>query len=99
MYYTIGYASSPIPIKPDGVIEQRLNRITAGPNPASNKLIIQNGAGAIATIYSLTGKPLHTAGLKTNQESIDVNHLQPGMYILQYQYENVSRSRKIVINR
>ena len=98
-YYTIGYASETIPIEPDGLVEQRLQQITVGPNPANDKLTIQYGAGTEASIFSLTGQLLMSFTLNSNQETLDINSLQPGMYLLRYKFENSSLTRKLVINR
>ena len=99
MYYTIGYSETPIPIIPDGIAETRLQQIKAGPNPATNLITIQNAAGITASIYSLTGRLMKTVILTTNNESIDVGSLNPGMYFIQFRYKNTTLSSKIIINQ
>jgi len=98
-FYCIGYASSIIPIEHSGIEDQILQRISAGPNPATDELTIRNAEGVNMQIYSLQGKLILTQFLHDNLEKVDTHYLSSGMYIIHYQYKNTSVSQKLIINR
>jgi hypothetical protein len=97
--YAIGYSSAPIPIEPDGLEEQILQTIRTGPNPADGRLIISGGKGISCRIFSLTGNLMKTDSLSSNNETIDISDLAPGMYLIQFKMNGITSTRKIIINR
>jgi beta-fructofuranosidase len=74
------------------------------PNPAESQLnIVYSGsrlsAGSIAEVYSSTGKLLESFPLKTNFESLDVKHLEAGIYFVRIRYKKDIQNFKVIIIR
>ena len=74
------------------------SNVTIHPNPSSNVFrILGLNSEAIATVYSITGKQIHTYSIN-NDEAITTN-LTPGMYLLKIvDAQQRSYVKKLIIN-
>jgi predicted GH43/DUF377 family glycosyl hydrolase len=93
----IGYASSPNPAG-IGSLQTGLN-IQVYPNPAGNKLNITAKGFNIdqVVIYTLTGQQVFYT--RPVYSSIDISHLQPGMYIVEVTIEGRKVREKLIVER
>lgn len=84
----------------------RLERISVYPNPANNQLFInldktvQINQSPIFrySVYDISGKNYSSGNIRAN-ESIQVSHLSPGLYILVLNNGDASKQLKITITR
>jgi hypothetical protein len=71
------------------------------PNPASDYLIISipqwNGHKTSFEIMNLLGQKVYTAEMKSASQTINLNGLKQGMYIIRMDSEGKSYTRKIVV--
>jgi hypothetical protein len=59
--------------------------ISVYPNPATDKLTIENaGVGTSLEVYDVVGKLMLRTKLESAKEQIDISHLSPGMYLLRF---------------
>jgi hypothetical protein len=53
------------------------------PNPAKDIVTIAHASGSVLTIVDLVGREVFRSVLKTDEETMDVAALQPGVYTVQ----------------
>ncbi len=84
-----------------GIQEKEANNLNIYPNPASDVLYINlpgNGKQHFIQIFDIAGhlvKSVRTDG--TNALSINISGLESGLYMLQYQNETTTITKKIII--
>lgn len=79
--------------------ENTISKITVYPNPTNGILnITSNKLGtATVTIYDLNGRIVHQSKAENiENKSLDLNHLQSGIYILDITAENYSYTQKLI---
>lgn len=86
-----------------GVDEVTLSEnVSIYPNPAKNNLNIVTSSNfqlEFATIYDVRGRQVITKDLNTsnNLNTIDVNQLQAGVYFIKIDLENISTTKKFIV--
>ncbi|MFK5878807.1 MAG: T9SS type A sorting domain-containing protein [Flavobacteriaceae bacterium] len=81
--------------------ENDISKIKIYPNPTSNliNIILPNSsANATVNIYDLLGKQLLTQQLTQLQNSIELTHLQSGIYYLKIEFDNKTTTKTIIKN-
>ncbi|MBW2962558.1 T9SS type A sorting domain-containing protein [Mesonia aestuariivivens] len=74
-----------------------LEKITFYPNPALNKLFIENTQQLEGiTILDLTGKQLQNFKLREEENQIDIS-LKSGMYLIQFKKGNAIKIEKLIV--
>lgn len=58
------------------------------PNPASSHITLHNTASGQLQIYNISGQLLQTVQLNVIQKTLDISHLPPATYLLQWQQAN-----------
>jgi hypothetical protein len=53
------------------------------PNPVSNELHIDNGANSFFFVYDLLGKEVYKANILSDKESVHIEFLPSGVYVVQ----------------
>jgi hypothetical protein len=64
-------------------IQKFANAFSIYPNPASNKLIVDGNVNTSFTIYSAIGNNVLEGEIQLNNNTINIENLAPGIYILQ----------------
>jgi hypothetical protein len=80
-----------------GALDESLSDVTIYPNPVSDILNIETSAnliGKIATVFDLNGKRVLNQKLETN--TLDVNILDSGIYILRLESNGRTMKRKFI---
>jgi len=74
--------------------------ISLFPNPATSTINIKNinSSSVNIIIYSLAGKVLAKKAITSEEESIDISDLQSGLFIIEFNIENMSHFMKFVKN-
>ncbi len=82
----------------NGISNNVVNNINVYPNPAHNKLTINNEQLLInnAEILDITGKTVKQFNVNTKQYSVDISDLQNGVYFLKLQATDFSKTLKVV---
>ncbi|MBT8327039.1 MAG: T9SS type A sorting domain-containing protein, partial [Bacteroidia bacterium] len=65
------------------------------PNPASNSLYVQGENVVQCKLYNNSGVEV----LTSNQKSIDVSYLKPGIYFVEVTKKNRTSVQKVIISR
>jgi len=81
----------------DLALEYYLKSIQVYPNPAQNSIYIQNGQNSRALIYNLQGLQLLTMDLSSASETLDISHINAGVYILKIETKVGVVNKKISI--
>jgi hypothetical protein len=66
------------------------------PNPASNRVFVSVTRPTQVGIYNLAGSLVKSRMIETKNDYIEVNDLQPGLYIIKSQFTN-DFSRKLIV--
>lgn len=90
----------------DTLNEEVYPQVNAFPNPATDKIFINTLAKAnkvlTATLYNTNGQLVKRQGLsefRTGRIILNVNDLQPGIYILKVAFDQTVKQQRIVIHR
>jgi hypothetical protein len=97
-YSGIVYRFSPLST---GVSESIEMDINIYPNPATDKLWIEGGVAdqtSRISIFDLSGKVLVSEKVNGRKQELVVSHLSPGIYLLQFQEEEATLTRKFIVN-
>ena len=87
--------SAPEVITNVGIEEVRNNEFSVYPNPAESIIYINSGESNYSIcLKSLTGK---TIGQFDNVKEFNVSHLSKGMYVILYSSNDITSSKKIII--
>jgi len=97
-YYCIGYASTVIPLSSSDIAEQLLRNIVFVPNPATDRIVIQNGENTIMNIYDLQGNLLKSVQLNNARESILLDKFPSGLYMIEFYLEGRAITKKLIIH-
>jgi hypothetical protein len=71
------------------------------PNPASGEVNIQlagNQGKVEMTIYTLEGKPVKTSTLTDDVTTLNINSLQPGVYLIRFRSEAGVVTERLVVD-
>ena len=82
-------------------IEEVINASTnIYPNPATDKLHVVSYAVNIdeIIIYNLAGKKVYSKLINANTSSMDINHLNSGVYFIEVKSKNSSVKKKLIVN-
>ncbi|MDW5289163.1 carbohydrate-binding protein [Formosa sp. PL04] len=79
----------------DDISDQSIN-ITLYPNPVTDVLIISNGQNSNMEIFNILGKMVLKSNLKSSTESVDLSHLESGIYFVRLTQENTVLSKKLI---
>ncbi|GAB4294172.1 MAG: hypothetical protein Kow0068_19060 [Marinilabiliales bacterium] len=76
---------------------KKKSELSVYPNPANDKLFIDGANPETVSIFNVLGKEL----IKTDNfiGSIDISNLHEGIYILKIKIDNITESRKFIIER
>ncbi len=74
------------------------DRPSVFPNPATDKVYIENAAGATIRIYDISGKLLLEKKAQSVKESMDVTHLIQGVYFIEIQNKGIKTTQKLIKN-
>lgn len=87
--------------KHTGLFKTRLQNIGLFPNPVSNLLYVSMPSDMEATIkiVAVDGKVVVNQVVNNMQNTIDVSHLEIGIYVLQINSSGNTETRKIVVRR
>ncbi|MDG2465064.1 MAG: choice-of-anchor L domain-containing protein, partial [Crocinitomicaceae bacterium] len=80
-----------------GVKEEILEGINFYPNPTSDKLFIDGGAGALYSIIDMQGNIFQKGTLLQNSQEISLDKLQTGIYFLQLTNGTSTKTEKLVV--
>lgn len=79
---------------PTDLAEREVARLSFYPNPAPDQIRIEDGVGQLE-IYSVSGALIKSQYI-TGNASVDVSHLNPGLYQLILKEENRIRTSKLI---
>lgn len=86
--------------RPTAIAEISNNKFSISPNPASNKIYIEINASIDAAsiqLFNLEGKNVLEQKLFSNKTTIEVSHLERGIYFVAISNNNAFGVKKIVI--
>jgi hypothetical protein len=66
------------------------------PNPANDFVTISNANGADVKVIDMLGRTLITKRIKSSNETISINDLQTGMYMIQMVKDGKTSSQKLI---
>ncbi|MDL2243561.1 alginate lyase family protein [Bacteroidales bacterium OttesenSCG-928-J19] len=69
------------------------------PNPAYDEITIENRADSELIIFNSTGQLVYGQTINSSDEKVNINHLTPGIYILQLKDGQAGLSRKLLIKK
>lgn len=81
--------------------ESEHNNIEFYPNPSLGKLVIRNSKNesTVIRILNLQGEKLKELTIKSGQQTIELNNLKSGIYILEAHSNSTTTAQKFVITR
>lgn len=82
-----------------GKVENSTHSITVFPNPASDQLMVQNAKGWELIILNSIGKPVLNGQIADNSLTINISHLEPGLYFLKFQKMDELFVKRVMICR
>lgn len=89
-----------------GVIQQQFtkkSRVILGPNPASTNVNINidfiNSGAATLNIYNLVGDRVKTEILTNNQQQINIEDLEEGVYLVEIKSKGKKETQRLIIQR
>lgn len=80
-----------------GIEELSGNKISVYPNPTSDFVVLLSNGNGNVTITDLTGKVVYNGIVNQNQQVINVNNLNKGVYIIQYTSNQNTFTKKLTI--
>lgn len=85
--------------KASGMDENTMNNIRVYPNPASEQLNIElsHQGNAQMHFYNMNGQKVHSISLNNENSVVNINGLEPGLYILELVSGNKVSREKIMI--
>lgn len=89
--YTFNYTFGAI-----GIETTALENVNVYPNPATSFITVTNVQNAEVKIISLQGAVLQSLHANTNDINIDMNGIQPGMYIINVTQQGQTRNLSII---
>jgi len=91
-YYKKGDKTWGTPLSIDNIKRDNTNLVKVYPNPASDNIHIEIGneewVGGTIQIMNFMGQVVFTNTLTSNKETISIEHLSSGLYIIQYNVNN-----------
>lgn len=75
-----------------GIINNNIKNLKIYPNPASNVISVESGSAGVIKISTITGKLMINNELVTGKNSIDIEKLSSGLYIVETIDNNGIRS-------
>lgn len=75
------------------------NEIQIFPNPAKDQLNILDAIGYKVSLVSNLGKEVYSIEIEKENQTININHLEPGIYCLRFENEEKEFVRKVVIEK
>lgn len=99
-YHLEGYAENDWTIQVDivsGIEQQKLQSVVVGPNPSVGKINIDNAAGIDVRIFNLLGKAIFEKTNNLNEQSIIINDLPQGIYLIELSKAGFSELRKVIV--
>jgi hypothetical protein len=79
-------------------VAAQLKGISVYPNPATTSFVIETATQqATAHIFNITGKQVASQSINFGANTIMVDQLQPGMYLLQVESNGIVETRKLII--
>jgi plastocyanin len=81
-----------------GIDDPAIAIIRTFPNPASNRLFIENATGSYASFYTESGKLILSERITSESQAIDISHLAHGLYIIRLRLNGSERMEKLLIN-
>ena len=79
-----------------GIQKYENDNVAIYPNPATDQVTIVGIPNSTLRIYDITGKMMMTTTIQDNQETINVSHLNSGIYFLELQDKNTKAVRKLI---
>ncbi len=79
------------------IAQNSANRIVIYPNPVSDNFFVKNAGNSLMTITDMFGRKVLRTKLNSNNENIDVNNLQSGIYIININLKKSVFRTKIII--
>ena len=73
-----------------------ISNIVMYPNPATTTTTIQNAANSIITIYDIKGSKVLTQSISSDNETIDLDHLDQGVYYAKVTNERMNSIKKLI---
>ena len=70
--------------------------ISMYPNPVKSSFTITNHLGANVEIFDMVGRLILKSSIKSNKQSIDINHFKKGMYLIRVNSNGSILSKKIL---
>lgn len=71
--------------------------VTISPNPSRGSVILNNINGCQITVNDLQGRIVETLVASNTENSVIIDRLQPGIYLLRLEKEGFSSTRKVII--
>lgn len=81
-----------------GLEENSANLLTVYPNPASDKIFIENAPGTEIEIFRTSGELVKSVKITENRQMIDVSPLSKGMYIIRIHGNGSVKVEKFLVN-
>ena len=73
--------------------------VSVYPNPAKGWITIDGMSGATATLYSLSGTVCMSVSIESDTQKVNIEQLQPGIYVLRIAKQGLYSSIKLVVIR
>ncbi|MBN1987781.1 MAG: choice-of-anchor J domain-containing protein [Bacteroidales bacterium] len=73
--------------------------VSVYPNPAKGWINIDGMSGATATLYSLSGTVCMSVSIESDTQKVNIEQLQPGVYVLRIAKQGLYSSIKLVVTR
>ena len=73
--------------------------VSVYPNPAKGWITIDGMSGATATLYSLSGTVCMSVSIESDTQKVNIEQLQPGVYVLRIAKQGLYSSIKLVVTR
>lgn len=84
---------------PLGVMDELNAKLQVYPNPAKAEITIENAHNATISIFNATGTLVKTVAGNAINHTIDVTALESGTYVLQFEFEQGTIYRNMVITK
>lgn len=82
-----------------GLTDTKAMEISIYPNPAKHKLTILNAKGYSISLISNMGAEVYANEIEKQKQTININHLESGIYYLKFENEEMEFIRKLVIKK
>ncbi|MCD4697070.1 MAG: T9SS type A sorting domain-containing protein [Bacteroidales bacterium] len=76
-----------------------MDNISISPNPAHDKLLIQNAGNSKITIVSSTGTKIFESSVDNNSFSLDISAIPQGVYFIKIKKDNSFKTFKVLISK